>query len=38
MDPKDQAIKDFLQMKLVLEAGGHFDGLTRKLQMKVLDR
>jgi len=38
MDPKDSAIKDFLQMKLVLEAGGHFDGLTRKLQLKVLDR
>ena len=27
-----------MQMKLVLETGGHFDGLTRKLQLKVLDR
>jgi len=25
-------------MKLVLESRGHFDGLTRKLQLKVLDR
>jgi ABC-type enterochelin transport system substrate-binding protein len=25
-------------MKLVLEEGGHFEGFTRKLQLKVVDR
>lgn len=25
-------------MKIVLESRGHFDGLTRKLQLKVLER
>lgn len=25
-------------MKIVLESGGHFEGLTRKLQLKVADR
>lgn len=26
------------QMKTVLEAGGHFEGLNRKCQMKVIER
>lgn len=30
--------RDYMQMKIVLEAGGHFDGFTRKLQLKVLER
>jgi hypothetical protein len=30
--------KEFMQMKLVLEAGGQFEGLTHKIQMKVTDR
>lgn len=25
-------------MKIVLESGGHFEGLTRKLQLKISDR
>ena len=27
-----------MQIKLILESGGHFEGLTRKLQLKVVDR
>ena len=25
-------------MRMVLESGGHFEGLNRKCQMKVIDR
>lgn len=38
LDHKDSQLKDYLQMKLVLESGGHFEGFTRKLQLKVLER
>lgn len=34
----DPMIKDFMQVKLVLETGGHFEGLTRKMQLKVIER
>lgn len=34
----DPAIKDYMQIKLVLETGGHFEGLTRKMQLKVIER
>ena len=27
-----------MQIKFVLQSGGHFEGLTRKLQLKVLER
>lgn len=27
-----------MQIKLILESGGHFEGLTRKLQLKVVER
>lgn len=36
LDEHDPTLKDYLQMKIVLESRGHFDGLTRKLQLKVL--
>ena len=36
IDPReDENFRKFNQMKKVLESGGHFDGLTRKLQIKV---
>jgi inositol hexakisphosphate/diphosphoinositol-pentakisphosphate kinase len=38
LEEKDPQLKDYLQMKIVLESRGHFDGLTRKLQLKVLER
>lgn len=38
LDNTDPLLKDYLQMKLVLEEGGHFEGFTRKLQLKVVDR
>jgi len=37
-DQKDSVLKEFLNMKIVLESGGHFEGLTRKLQLKVSER
>lgn len=37
-DHSDPLIKEFMQLKMVLEKGGHFEGLTRKIQLKVLDR
>lgn len=38
MDNSDPSMKDFMQIKFVLESGGHFEGLTRKLQLKVAER
>lgn len=38
LENNDPLLKDYLQMKLVLEEGGHFEGFTRKLQIKVIER
>jgi inositol hexakisphosphate/diphosphoinositol-pentakisphosphate kinase len=38
LDLSDPNIKDYLQMKRVLESGGHFEGFNRKLQLKVVER
>lgn len=38
LDHTDPMMKEFMQIKLILESGGHFEGLTRKLQLKVVDR
>ena len=38
LDPTDSLMKEYMQIKFVLESGGHFEGLTRKLQLKVVDR
>lgn len=38
MDHSDRSFKDFMQIKCVLEAGGQFEGLTRKIQLKIVER
>jgi inositol-hexakisphosphate/diphosphoinositol-pentakisphosphate 1-kinase len=38
LDHTDPMMKEYMQIKFVLESGGHFEGLTRKLQMKVHER